>query len=52
MTGMRGQDQEHRQGPARRTVVWLVVGIVAVVAAVLLLLFWMGGGSSGTGGLY
>jgi uncharacterized membrane protein len=51
MTGMRGQDQEHRQGPARRTV-WLVVGVVVVIAAVLLLLFWMGGGSSGTGGLY
>jgi len=31
MTDMRGQDQKRRQGPARRTIVWAVVGVVVIV---------------------
>ena len=52
MTGMRGQDQESRHRPARRTVVWAVVGVVVLVAVVVLLIMTMSGGSSGSGGLY
>jgi len=51
MTDMRGQDQKRRQGPARRTVVWVVVGVVVVVAVALIMILTMGGGGSG-GGLY
>ena len=51
MTDMRGQDQERRQGPARRTVVWAVLGVVVIVAIVVLIVLTMSGGSSG-GGLY
>ena len=50
MTDMRGQDQESRQRPARRTVVWAVVGVVVLVAVIVLLAMTMDGGGSGTGG--
>jgi len=52
MTDMRGQDQERRQGPARSTIVWAVVGVVVLVAVVVLLVMTSDGGGSGPGGLY
>ena len=52
MADMRGQDQKSRQGPARRTVVWAVVGVVVLVAIIVLLAMTMNGGGSGPGGLY
>ena len=58
MTGMRDKDQERRQGnevrggPARSTIIALVVGVIVVVAVVLLLIMWLGGGGSGSGGIY
>ena len=57
MTGMRGEDQQDRRGgqvhsgPARRTVVMAVLGVIVLVAVVLLIV-WFGNGGTGVGGGY